>query len=317
MNSQISENDLRAARKEAILTDRSALGMLRFSGETRLDLLHRMSTQDIARLQPGEGAATILTTDIGRIIDRLILYAGSQAVYALTGENNADNIARYLMRFVFFNDDFHLEDLSGDTAVFALYGPKSQEKLHAAGFTDTDFPLHHWRELKIEGTDVWLARTDPINGDGYFVMCHEADRDAVWQLLVGSGVTAVSEPAFEYSRIAAGLPRFGHEITGDYIPLETGLWADVSFNKGCYTGQEIIARMESRGKLAKQLVRLRADGPLAVGDAITAAGKNAGIITSAAEGPDGFMALGYVKTAVLESKSALMVGDTAVYLTPA
>ncbi len=317
MSSQISENDLQSAREEAILTDRSALGMLRFSGETRLDLLHRMSTQDVARLQPGEGAATILTTDIGRIIDRLILYAGSQAVYALTGENNADNIARYLMRFVFFNDDFHIEDLSGDTAVFALYGPKAQEKLHAAGFTDVDFPLHHWREQKIDDIDIWLARTDPINGDGYFVMCHEADREAVWQRLLGSGITAVAEPTFEYIRIEAGLPRFGHEITGDYIPLETGLWADVSFNKGCYTGQEIIARMESRGKLAKQLVRLRAKGPLAAGEAITAAGKNAGVITSVAEGPDGFVALGYVKTAVLDKKSALMVGDTAVSLPPA
>jgi len=312
MSSQISENDLQAARKEAILTDRSALGMLRFSGETRLDLLHRMSTQDIARLQPGEGAATILTTDIGRIIDRLILYAGSQAVYALTGENNADNIARYLMRFVFFNDDFHIEDLSGDTAVFALYGPKAQEKLNAAGFTNINLPLHHWRELNIAGADVWLARTDPINGDGYFVMCRTADQDEIWRHLLDSGVTAVDEAAFEYIRITAGLPRFGREISGDYIPLETGLWADVSFNKGCYTGQEIIARMESRGKLAKQLVRLRADGPLAAGDAITTGGKNAGTITSAAAGPDGFVALGYVKTAVLNSKSKLMAGDTAV-----
>lgn len=312
MSSQINENDLQAAREEAILTDRSALGTLRFSGQSRLDLLHRMSTQDIARLQPGEGAATVLTTDIGRIIDRLILYAGSQAVYALTGENNADNIARYLMRFVFFNDDFHIEDLSGDTAVFALYGPKAQEKLRAAGFTDTDLSLHHWREQKLDDIDIWLARTDPINGGGYFVMCHESGRETIWQRLLDSGITAVTEPAFEYIRIEAGLPRFGREISGDYIPLETGLWADVSFNKGCYTGQEIIARMESRGKLAKQLVRLRAERPLATGDAITAEGKSAGTITSAAEGPDGFVALGYVKTAVLEAGSELMAGDTAV-----
>ena len=312
MSKQINFNDLQAAREEAVLTDRSALGMLRFSGESRLDLPHRMSTQDVARLQPGEGAATVLTTDIGRAIDRLILYAGSQAVYALTGENNADNIARYLMRFVFFNDDFHVEDLSGDTAVFALYGPKAQEKLRAAGFTDTNLPLHHWREQKFDDIDVWLARTDPINGDGYFVMCREADREPVWQRLLDGGITAVTEPAFEYIRIEAGLPRFGREISGDYVPLETGLWADVSFNKGCYTGQEIIARMESRSKLVKQLARLRADGPLTAGDDIMAAGKKAGAITSVAEGPDGFVALGYVKTAVLEEGSELAAGDTAV-----
>ena len=102
MNSQIDPQVIQVARETAVLVDRSQLGMLLLSGETRLDLIHRMSTQAVNGLQPGEGAATVLTTDIGRIIDRLILYATSSTVYALTGENNSDNIARYLMRFVFF-----------------------------------------------------------------------------------------------------------------------------------------------------------------------------------------------------------------------
>ncbi|MEJ2748681.1 MAG: glycine cleavage system protein T, partial [Anaerolineae bacterium] len=116
MNSQIDPQVYQAAQETAVIVDRSSLGLLQFTGQTRLDLIHRMSTQAVNNLQSGEGAATVLTTDIGRIIDRLILYAASDKVYALTSENNSDTIARYLMRFVFFNDDFHLQDLSGETA---------------------------------------------------------------------------------------------------------------------------------------------------------------------------------------------------------
>ena len=313
-NSQIDLNVYQAAQETAVLVDRSNLGVLLISGETRLDLIHRMSTQAVNGLQRGEGTATVLTTDIGRIIDRLLLYTTSSMVYALTGENNSDNIARYLMRFVFFNDDFQLKDVSEDTAVFAVYGPQAGEKLTAAGFGEVDLPLHHWRQAEIAGCTAYVHRTDPIDGGGYFVIGQEADRAVLWAHLLATGLVAADEVAFDYLRIAAGLPRYGRELTNDYIPLEADLWDDVSFTKGCYTGQEIIARMESRGKLAKKLVKLRSAAPVLAGDPLTANGKNAGVITSVAVGPEGPIALGYVKTAVLEAGTPFFVGETAVQI---
>lgn len=312
MISQINENVYKAAQETAVLVDRSQLGMLKFSGETRLDLIHRMSTNQVNGLQSGEGAATILTTDIARIIDRIILYVSSDAVYCLTSENNADNIARYLMRFVFFNDDFQIEDLSAETAVFAVYGPQARARLVAAGFPDEDLPLHHWRQMSFADTTTYLHRTDPIHGDGYFVMCQQSDKEAVWQRLVDAGLEVADEPAFDYLRITAGLPRFGRELTQEYIPLEANLWDDISFSKGCYIGQEIIARMDSRGKLAKQLTKLTAAEQLEPGAELLAGGKKVGTLTSAAAGLDEFAALGYVKTAALEAKTPLFVGETAV-----
>ena len=307
-NQVIDTNIYQAAHETAVLTDRSALGVLKFSGESRLDLINRMSTQAVLELKTGEGAATIFTTDVGRIIDRLILYATSDSAYALTGEDNADAIARYLMRFVFFNDDFQIEDLSEKTAVFGIYGPQASAKLAAAGFPETDFPLHHWRQTEIAGVDAYLHRADPVAGDGYFVICQEADRAVLWQHLVDSGLMVADADAYEFLRIESGQPRFGHELTQDYIPLETGLWNDVSFNKGCYIGQEIIARMESRNRLAKKMVKLAPSAPVAVGATLTANGKRAGTVTSAA----GSVGLGYVKTAVLEKGGELFVGETAV-----
>lgn len=310
MSSQVEPKVYSAAHEGAVLVDRSNLGMLKFTGATRLDLLNRMSTQAVNDLKSGEGAATILTTDIGRIIDRLILYTSSEAVYALTSENNADNIARYLMRFVFFNDDFHIEDLSEQTAVLAIYGPQAKAKMVAAGFPDMDLPLHHWRQGEVAGVTAYLHRTDPVAGDGYFVTCEITDKDQLYHHLLESGLALADEAAFEFLRIESGLPRFGREMTQEYIPLEANLWDDVSFSKGCYIGQEIIARMESRGRLAKKMVKLQSAAPIESGTMLESKGKTAGSVTSTAVGPNGVVALGYVKTNMIDSE--LKVGDTAI-----
>lgn len=310
--SQIDPLVYEAAQETAVLTDRSDLGMLLVSGETRFDLINRMSTQKVQSMSKGEGTATIFTTDIGRIIDRLLLYATTNTLYALTSENNSEAIARYLMRFVFFQDDFKLQDISGGTVIFGIYGPQARQKAIAAGFSDEDLPLHHWRQTKLGDVTAYLHRTDPIYGGGYFIIGEAKDRGALWQRLLDTGLTAADAPAYDFLRIEAGQPRFGHELTGDYIPLEANLWADVSFNKGCYIGQEIIARMESRGKLAKKLVTVTADAPLAQGATIVANDKKAGTLTSTAVGPQGAVGLGYVKTAVLQANDPLFVGETAL-----
>lgn len=315
MNGKVDLAGVQAAHESAVMVDRSTLGMLHVTGKTRLDLIDRMSTQSVKRLKSGEGAATVMTTDIGRMIDRLILYATSESVYILTGENHAGRLAPYLMRHVFFNDEFQLQDLTAETAIFGVYGPQAAEKLAAAGFPEVDLPLHHWRQATINGLTAYLHRTDPIAGDGYFVSGQAADKEALQQLLSEAGITSIDEAAFDYLRIEAGLPRFGHEITLDYIPLEANLWPDVSFNKGCYTGQEIIARMESRGRLAKRLVQLRAAAPLEVGTPIMANGRQVGSITSAAVGPEGTVALGFVKTGILETEETMLTaGDIPLSL---
>jgi aminomethyltransferase len=315
MKTQIDPSVYEAAHQTAVLVDRSDLGMLKITGETRLDLIHRMSTQAVNGLKSGEGAATILTTDIGRIIDRLILYTGTDTLYALTGENNGDNIARYLMRFVFFNDDFQIQDISTETTIFAVYGPHAVHILgEQVGFPEVDIPMHHWREAEIGGVTTYLHRTDPINNYGFFIMCEASESSPLLQFLGETSLVMADEPAFDLLRIEAGLPRFGHELTQDYIPLEAGLWDDVSFNKGCYTGQEIIARMESRGKLAKRLVKLIPDEVVASGSNVVANGKTVGSVTSTAVGPNGPVALAYVKTAALDNGSELMVEETAVAL---
>ncbi len=302
------------AHSGAILVDRSDAGFLQFSGATRLDLINRMSTQKVDDLKSGEGAATVLTTDIGRIIDRLILYAGQDIVFCLTGKDNGDNIARYLMRFVFFMDDFQIEDLSQQRAILAVYGSDVRNVIGGLVENAEGIKLHHWQNADINGIPVSIHRTDPIAGEGYLIVCQSENKPEVHSQLLSSGVVQVSPDAFDYLRIESGQPTFGRELTMDYIPLEAGLRSDISFNKGCYTGQEIIARMDSRGQLAKSLVRLLPDSSIQSGAELKAGEKNAGIITSAAQGPAGPLAMGYVKRAYLDGNSPLTAGGTPVKL---
>jgi aminomethyltransferase len=299
----------RHAHESAVLVDRGALGLLQLTGASCLDLINRMSTQAVKNLKDGEGAATVLTTDIGRIIDRVILYAFDDRALLLTGEGHADDLARYLMRNIFFNDDVQVKDLSAETIVWGVYGLGAGGMLSTAGFPEVDIPLHHWRRAKIGSATAYVHRTDPVAGDGYYVTANTSDREAIVGKLLAAGLMPIDEAAYDYLRIEAGQPRFGRELTLDYIPLEAGLWDDVSFHKGCYIGQEIIARMESRGKLAKRLVRLRPAAPLAPGAEISSARRVVGTITSAADGPAGPVALGYVKTSALDEGAELAAGD--------
>ena len=287
------------------------LGIIEIKGTSRLDLIDRMSTQKVKDLKSEMGAATIFTTDIGRIIDRVCLYAAEEQVIAVTGANNGENMIRYLMRYVFFNDDFHMRDLSQSYTAVSLYGATAAPLLQQLFQLDLkDLSLHHWRTAALGETPITIHRTDPLGGDGFLILVPRDHHAVLTAALNQSGAGEMTREMFGYLRVVEGLPLLGFEMTGDYIPLETGLWDDVSFNKGCYIGQEIIARMDSRGKISKKLVRLQAGEGVERGAIITAAGRKAGTVTSIIEG----QALGYVKSAVLDKSAELMAGDIPLTL---
>ncbi|MFT5194846.1 MAG: folate-binding protein YgfZ [Cellvibrionaceae bacterium] len=288
------------------------MGFLRVSGASRLDLINRMSTNQVSLLKPGQGAATVLTTDISRIIDRLIIYADETTAIAMTGEQNDDNIGRYLMRFVFYNDDFSIQPITNQFTACFVYGAGSAQNLNEISGLELNLSLHSWVKATINKIELTIHATDPLEQEGFMLLFPIEDEEKVMSALVGVGSQPITDEQFDALRIEAVQPRLRYEMTGDYIPLETGLWDDVSFTKGCYTGQEIIARMDSRGKIARKLVQLDFDSenmaPLETGATITANGKPAGAITTSV----GQRALGYVKSSALEKGLELMVGGIVV-----
>ena len=262
------------------------------TGRDRIDLLHRMSTNDLTNMAMNEGRATVLTTPLARIVDRLVVInLGPEPKVLLLGSAGAGTkIRRWLSGYIFFQDEVAFTDASAELARFRVFGPKAEAVVETLIPGASSVKLHH---VLRQGGAI-IARADPLAGSSFFVVAEKSEF-ARWRAkAIEAGAVEAGPEVYDLLRIESGLPESGHEIGEEFIPLESGLWDDVSFTKGCYIGQEIIARMESRGKLAKRLVGLKAASPLKPGAEFPG-----GLVTSAAESPRfGWIGLGFAKPAL-------------------
>ena len=302
------EAEYAAAHGGAVVYDSSPLGQLRLTGRTRVDFLHRLSTNDMNALEPGQGRATILTTPIARIVDRVVVYVREDDLIVLTSRGARTAVARWLTKHIFFNDDVRIHEAPAEFGMISIYGAKAGEvAARIAGQDVAGLGLHAWRAVRGEAL---IARADPIAGDGFHVLVPApAGLASWWQAAVTAGAAPIGEQALEVLRIESGRPRYARELSEAYIPLEVGLWPDVSFSKGCYIGQEVIARMESRHRLAKQLVGLRSDMPIESDAEIAVGGAAVGRVSSAALRPTGdSIALGFVRPAQAAAGTRVSIG---------
>ena len=171
-------------------------------------------------------------------------------------------------------------------------------------------------DADVTGRRLTLARRKPISCDHWLVICAAEEAAALHSLLLREGAAKGLIPAgsliYNALRIQSGRPA-GLELSLDYIPLEVGLWDEVSFSKGCYTGQEIIARMESRGRLAKTIVKLDLPQLVEAPAAIYADGRLVGRLTSSVTAPDGDrFALAVVRLKHARAGTCLTVGEQGV-----
>ena len=285
-----------AALTGAALFDRSHEARLRLDGDDRYPFLQRISTNDVLKLRAGTGCATIFTNPNGRVIDRIEVYAGESYTMLTGGPGRAEPLLRYLQRNIFFRDKVKVSDMTAATRQFALHGPLAAELIEKIAPGTRLLPLHSYHAAEIAGTQVMIARAKPISGDHFRLIMAGDGAIGVWDALKALGTVPAGSQTYNVLRIRASLPAAGRELSEDYIPLELGLWDEVSFAKGCYTGQEIIARMESRGKLAKTLVSVQLDSAADSPIDILIDGKRAGTLTSTATAPDGIhYAIGLLK----------------------
>jgi folate-binding protein YgfZ len=291
-----------AALEGVVWYDASAIGRLRLTDRDRADLLHRLST-------PGNGTRTALVNHHARIVDLLTVYALPEHLLVTTSPGQNAAVVNLLRRNIFFQDRVKVEDLTETTVAYDLYGPRAAELVAEISTIDpSDWPLHHIQAATIAGAQGWIARTLPIGGDGFALFGRVEDREALEGAL--AMVPRLGESTFDVLRVEQGYGVFGRELSLDYIPLETRLTDAVSFTKGCYVGQEIIARMESRNRLAKQLMGLRLARAVPAGGKLSREGKEMGDLTSVVESPRfGSIALAYVRTAAAEPGTTVEVAD--------
>jgi len=249
-----------AGQNGTVLMERSHEARIQITGEDRLTFLNNITTNDLTTMADGEGRGTVLTKSNARIIDRFLVYNRGETTLLLTGPGRGQAVMSLLDRNIFFNDDAQPQILDGRQ--FVLHGPNADDVINKFGLDAVSVAPLHGVDIELAGQPVFVARRKSLSGAHWSVTVPQgADDVAVWDAILDAGARPAGAIAYNMLRIRAGAPAHGREIHPDYIPLEVGLWDEVSFAKGCYTGQEIIARMESRARLARVMVRVELDAP--------------------------------------------------------
>lgn len=301
-----------AADQGAILLDRSHEGRILLQGRDRLELVNRMSTNDVSRLGQNEGKPTVFTNANARILFRVGCLNLPRGLLLVSEPGQGDALASYLRRSIFFGDQVTVRDISAETAHFALHGAAADaviESLTPAAQSVTALGVV---EVETDFGQLIIARRKSIAGGHWIVVSGRDVGAQVHGLLLqcgaAAGLIAAGSLTFNCLRIRSGRPA-GLELSTDYIPLEVGLWDEISFSKGCYTGQEIIARMDSRGRLAKTLVKVALSSMAQAPAPIYALGKPIGTLTSSVQAPDGRIhALAVLRVGSAQPNTELTVG---------
>jgi folate-binding protein YgfZ len=284
---------------------------LKFTGNDRLDLINRMSTNEVNSLAKFKGIKTILTSDKGRFVDLITLYNFGDFVFTACSHNNSKNIISHLNRYTIM-DDFKAEDMAGTHREILFYGDDSDNyskelfNIDVTKFSNNDFGIY-----SEDNKDVIISRNDSLFG-GFVFICTRED----WEYFSGKlfssdsknkfGLKEISAREYEAQRIEFGIPAFGREMTDETNLLECGLEKYVNGMKGCYIGQEVIARLDTYDKISKHLVGLKLEKNLPdnfkPGEIkITMDNKECGYVTSASHSEKyGNTGLGFIKTPFLD-----------------
>lgn len=286
------------------------VGAVWLGGRDRLSFVERLSTNRLADLPSGQGRGTVLLNDTGRVVDLLAYYQGDDGALVITSAPDAaPAVAAQLRRYALYNDDVRVTDASAQVDVVRVVGSQAWAvaqdlvpELAEGGAAPA------WREAG-EGDDrVWLLGHVAPGGPGGLDLVVPANGPAsrLTARLAEAGMAALDGTAYDAVRVRMGLPRFGTEIDGGANPLELGLRDLVDFGKGCYIGQEVVARLDAYDKLQRLLVRIEAAEPLAVGDAVSAedgrrSGPRGGRVTTVAEAGGRWSALAIAPRGVAET----------------
>jgi tRNA-modifying protein YgfZ len=234
-------------------------GVLRLRGIDRLDFFHRISTNDILKLLPLESTGTVLLTDKGRIVDAVRLLNLPDESYLLTGNGAAPKVRSWIDKYTIM-EDLGVEDVSHASILISVIEP-SDQILHT--FTDVSLPKNRIHHCPFGIVNALLNLWDWHGNRVFDILAVGNEQDTAARIqsqLESANVPSMTSDKFEQWRITIGLGAAGQELTQEYNPYEAGLRSLISFTKGCYIGQEIVARLDTYQKIQRKLVLLRFTG---------------------------------------------------------
>ncbi|BDG05782.1 CAF17-like 4Fe-4S cluster assembly/insertion protein YgfZ [Anaeromyxobacter oryzae] len=281
---------LTAARTSLAVGPVLARTFLRATGKDARDYLHRMSTQDVLKLAPGQAAYAAFLNAKGHLLgEGHVLGEADGLLLELDPAAGAETRA-HLEKFVIM-DDVVFEDVSESLRVLPVLGPDAPARLGDRGGARR-VPTARRGAPAI---DLWLA---------------PADAETLRAALVADGAAPLTAEDLEVLRILGGVARFGADLDATRLPMEAGLTrAAISFCKGCYIGQEVVLRATARGHLQRGLVQLALPPGAGPGTPLAAGGAEVGVVTSAVDTPEGRVGLGYLRRAYWKEGERVAAGS--------
>lgn len=278
----------------------SHFGRFRVSGKDAAQLLHHLTTNNIKKLKDGEGCDAILITNKARVLDWLTIWRDGEAYEVLTSPNRRNIFVPHAQKFILFRQDVHFQDVTENGVLHGLFGDVSEVLTTWNAASILDAPLNTRQQIEVKGAMLRVSRTRRLPGEGVLIECH--DHDAMQRLIGSTSIPLCDNETYNSLRIEAGIPATGLELTEDINPWEANLDFAVSLDKGCYNGQEVIARLHTYKKVKQKLMGLRLQKELSMEEVTTGKillrcnGRDAGFLTSSTlSSRVGPIALGYLR----------------------
>lgn len=256
--------------------DRAARGRLIVTGRDRNDLIHRLCTNVVVGLERGRGVPACFCTNKGRMIDWTVVLERGDDLLILSG--NPERLAGHILQYTISEDVTVRNYMAIELLVC---GPRAREVL------GVDLERWCFTDRALAGVKVHVVRVEPLLGDAYVVLAPDAV--ALRKMLAEHG-PALDPVQVEELRVRGGIPAHPNEINEEHNPWEARLDEAVSLRKGCYIGQEVIARLDTYDKVRRRLVGLRLEAPREASAPLSREGEVVGLLTTVA----GRIALGYV-----------------------
>lgn len=299
-----------------ILFDRTDRARLEVSGPDRARFLHNLTTNEVKRLAPGRGCEAFVTSPQGKTIGYVIMLAADDRIIVRADPGGLELALPHFRKYGVF-DDVAIDDRTDSTFELHLVGEGEDEMVRRAGGHLPEMADYAHATTELGGRTVRLVRESPTGRSGLTVIGDSADFDQVVRTLRASGESGEpylpADGVYGALRIEAGTPVFGRDVTERNLPQEFGRDdRAISFIKGCYLGQETVARIDAVGHVNQILKGLsfEPDTPCpAPGSGLEAEGKRVGTITSAVDSPwrGHPVALGLVRSANAAAGTVLRV----------
>jgi folate-binding protein YgfZ len=312
-----SNQEYEQACQATALFDISHHGKVELAGPEAEEFLNNLCTNDVMKLADGNGCEAFLTSNQAKTLAYVLVYKHQSVADGTTfwldaGPGMGDGVAKHLDRYL-ISEQVAITDRTQEFGQVHLAGPRAREALEAVLLGESLHlgELQHTK-ANVGGSAIFIRSHRPLGLPGYDILVPRDDATAIWQTLVEKGATPAGMESYQTLRVEAGTPQFGIDIDETNLPQEVGREGQaISFAKGCYIGQETIARIRTYGHVNQSLVGLvlEGQGTEPPGTKLFRNGKEVGHLTSCVHSPKlrSVIALGYARRGNQEPGTALEV----------